>query len=83
MWNLTEKLIWKEVTLIDLEGQKYIAYDASVPNMSMYAKNHFSVIADFSVWISQKPLIVLQSFFDAVAGDFRFQMHLRMLWYDK
>ena len=26
------------MTFNDLEGQKYIAYDASVPNMSMHAK---------------------------------------------
>ena len=37
--NFAEKLIWPEVTFNDLEGQKYIAYDTSVPNMSMHAKN--------------------------------------------
>ena len=28
-----------EVTFNDLEGQKYMAYDISGPNMSMHAKN--------------------------------------------
>ena len=34
-WPLTRP----EVTFNDLEGQKYIAYDASVYTMSMHAKN--------------------------------------------
>ena len=36
---LAEKLVWPEITFNDLEGQNNIAYDTTVPNLSMHAKN--------------------------------------------
>ena len=47
--KLVEKLLRPEVTFNVLEGQKYIAYDASLYTMSMHAKNQVNRCSGLAV----------------------------------